>query len=657
MRRMFQSVCRSKNARLRGIAWGIFDLYNGWDRPVRMYLFFLRQFLRTFSFWEHIIIERTVWLNVFAQRQTGGIMNSQKADNLLNLALDATEGERMKSLELDVGYNPIEQEWDLIVKYSGSLDAVRSIAVSVTEMANEYAVVVIRESLIPQLAAFPEIEFIEKPKRLFFQVENGKQVSCMNPVQQAPFSLRGRGILIGVVDSGIDYALEDFRNPDGTTRIRALWDQTIPGNPPEGYTIGTEYTQEQINEALQANQQARYDIVPSRDVSGHGTAVAGIAAGNGRRRTDTGSIGQNAGTAPESELLVVKMGSPRAEGFPRTTELMQGVDYVIKKALQYRMPVALNISFGNTYGSHDGTSLIERFLDDISNFWKSVICVGSGNEGTSAGHTAGTLSEARNEEIMLGVQTNEPALNVQIWKSYVDEVDISLISPSGVRVGPIQEILGTQRFVLGNTEILLYYGEPSPFSVRQEIYLDFLPRQSYIDSGVWRIVLTPRRIVSGEYQMWLPSQSVLNVGTAFLFPVSRTTLTIPSTSSRVVTVGAYDPLTFTYADFSGRGPVSGFESALSSKPDIAAPGVNITAPATGGGYTSVTGTSFATPFVTGGAALLMEWGIVNGNDPYLYGEKVKAYLRRGARPLPGFDVYPNPQVGYGALCVRDSIPV
>ncbi len=129
-------------------------------------------------------------------------MNSQKADNLLNLALDATETERMKSLELDVGYNPIEREWDLIIKYSGSLEPIRSIATSVTEMANEYAVIVIRESLIPQLAEFPEIDFIEKPKRLFFQVTNGKRVSCINPVQQAPYSLRGRGTLIGVVDSG-----------------------------------------------------------------------------------------------------------------------------------------------------------------------------------------------------------------------------------------------------------------------------------------------------------------------------------------------------------------------------------------------------------------------------------------------------------------------
>ncbi len=590
---------------------------------------------------------------------------SQKAENLLNLALDATEAEREKSLELDVGYNPIDREWDLIIKYSGTLEMVRALAVSVTELANQYAVIKIQESKIDALTRLSEVDFIEKPKRLFFQVMNGKRVSCIDEVQKTPFSvwrkiapseqaeerggnsnLYGNGILVGVVDSGIDITLPDFRYPDGTTRIRALWDQSIPGNPPDGYAIGTEYTQAQINVALAVeSREEREQMIPSRDISGHGTAVAGIAAGSGEYQ----------GVAPASELIVVKMASPRADGFPRTTELMQGVDYVIKKAVEYQMPIVVNLSFGNTYGSHDGTSLIERFLDDISNYWKNVICVGSGNEGNSAGHTSGSLAEMQEEAVQLGVQMNEPGLNVQIWKSYVDEVDISIQNPSGVRVGPIRENLGTQRFVMGNTEILLYYGEPSPYSVRQEIFLDFLPRQSYVDAGVWQIILTPRHIVEGGYQMWLPgepspysvrqeifldflprqsyvdagvwqiiltprhiveggyqmwlpSQGALNVGTAFLFPVSRTTLTIPSTASRVVTVGAYDPLTFTYADFSGRGPAEGQEGAAAFKPDLAAPGVRITAPEVGGGYAEVTGTSFAAPFVTGSAALLMEWG-------------------------------------------------
>jgi subtilisin family serine protease len=578
---------------------------------------------------------------------------SQKAENLLNLALDATEEERLKSMVLDVGYNPIDREWDLIIKYSGSLDAVRELTTSVTELRNEYAIITIHESLINLLSAIPQVEFIEKPKRLFFQVANGKRVSCINPVQRAPFSLFGSGVLVAILDSGIDYTLDDFRNADGTTRIRSLWDQSIPGNPPVGYYLGTEYTSEQINEALsQETRTAREEIVPSRDSSGHGTAVAGIAAGNG-----AGSVArQNAGVASESELLIVKLGNPRPDGFPRTPELMQAVDYVMRKAVEYQMPLAINISFGNTYGAHDGTSLLERFLDDISNYWKCVICVGSGNEGTSNGHTSGILVQGVEERIQLGVQTNEPTVNVQIWKSYVDQVDISLVSPSGVTVGPIQEILGSQRFVLGQTEILLYYGEPSPYSVTQEIFIDFLARNTYIDSGVWQIVLTPKRVVSGIYQMWLPSQNVLNPGTGFLYPKSDATFTIPSTAQRVISVGAYNALTFSYADFSGRGPIASNEYALLVKPDLVAPGVRITTVMAGGGYSEVTGTSFATPFVTGSAALMMEWGIVNGHDPYLYGEKVKAYLRRGARELPGFNVWPNNQMGYGALCLRDSIP-
>lgn len=575
-------------------------------------------------------------------------MTSQKFENLLNLALDASNQEREKSLELNVGYDQAEQEWELIIKYSGSLDELREIAVWVTELQNEYAVILIKESRLLQLVQLPQVEYVEKPKRLFFQTALGKRVSCITAVQDARFALFGQGTLVAVIDSGIAYENMDFRNADGTTRIRALWDQTIQGNPPLGYNLGTEYTSEQINEALsQPTRMLQLQSVPSVDTSGHGTAVTGIAAGNGRN-----SQGANAGVASESGLIVVKLGTPKPEGFPRTTELIQAVDYVIRRAIEFGLPVAVNLSFGNTYGSHDGTSLLERFIDDISNLWKSSIVVGTGNEAGGAGHTSGVLREGTEDVVELAVQNNQPTVNVQLWKNYTDVVDIALISPSGVKVGPFQEQLGPQRFSVGNTEILLYYGEPSPYSTNQEIFIDFLPKGTYIDSGIWRFVLTPRRIVDGRYEMWLPSEGALNKGTGFLYPTETGTFTIPSTAARVISVGAYDARTFTYAGFSGRGR----ESSMDTKPDLVAPGVEVTAPTAAGSYAAFSGTSFATPFVTGSAALMMQWGIIEDHDPYLYGEKIKAYLRRGARPLPGFDRYPNPQIGYGALCLRDSFP-
>ncbi len=572
-------------------------------------------------------------------------MADQKLENILNLALDATQEERDKSLELNVGFNPTDREWNLIVKYSGSMDCVRELGAQVVEMVNEFAIVTIRESLIPAMAQCPAVEYVEKPKRLFFQIEDGKRVSCIPPVQNPPLSLSGRGVLVGIIDSGIDYENPVFRNADGTTRIRKLWDQTVSGNPPEGYVIGAEFSQEEINEALRAStRRERLEIVPSQDISGHGTAVAGIAAGNSA---------DYRGVAYESDLLVVKLGTPLEGGFPRTTELMQAMDYVVRKSIEYQMPVAINLSFGNTYGPHDGSGLLERFIEDIADVWKSVICIGTGNEGNAAGHTSGRLSQTEDTVIELAVQENSPTLNVQIWKAYFDFVDISLISPSGVRVGPIQEVIGSQRFTVGNTQILLYYGEPSPFSIDQEIFIDFLPQDVYIDSGIWRIVLSPRDIVNGEFALWLPSQSALNVGTGFLFPTEERTLTIPSTSYRTIGVGAYDPATFSYADFSGRGPAGPGRRA---KPDIVAPGVDIRVPLPGGTFTDLSGTSFATPFATGSAALLMQWGIINGNDPFLYGEKVKAYFQSGARPFVGITEYPNTLVGYGALCVEESLP-
>ena len=292
----------------------------------------------------------------------------------------------------------------------------------------------------------------------------------------------------------------------------------------------------------------------------------------------------------------------------------------------------------------------------MSNIWKSVFCIGTGNEAASAGHTYGRIISEGEETIQLAIQSRQSSISIQIWKEYTDQIEISIINPSGVRVGPVPEILGPHRFRIGQTEILLYYGEPSPYSISQEIYIDLLPVESYLTEGIWRIVLSAGKIVTGQYEMWLPSDNVLNRGTGFLFPTDATTLTIPSSASRAISVGAYDARTFAYADFSGRGPAGMYEGENVLKPDIAAPGVRVTAPVPGGGYQSFSGTSFAAPFVTGSAALLMEWGIVRGNDPYLYGEKVKAYLRKGAKQLAGYERWPNALLGYGALCVRDSLP-
>lgn len=557
-------------------------------------------------------------------------------------------GERARSLNLDVGFDGEENTWELIVKYSGSLSRLEEEGIRVTELLNEYAVLVVPESGIGRLAEVPEIEYIEKPKRLFFAAEQGRTASCVTGVQNARYDLYGDGVLVAVLDSGVDYAHPDFRNEDGTTRILALWDQTIPGRPPAGYRIGTEYTKEQIDEALaQSDPVRRRELVPSTDASGHGTRVLGIAAGNGR----AGGV-RYRGVAPRSSILAVKLGVPRTDSFPRTTELMQALDYCIRKAMEYSLPVAVNISFGNTYGAHDGTSLLETYITDMANIWKSVICIGTGNEGYAAGHASDSLQEGEIKRIQLAVGEYEGGLNLQIWKSYLDDISVSLESPGGRSAGFIRNVPGAQRFALEQTDILLYYGEPSPYSQSQEIYLEFLPQTEYVDSGIWTLTLEAREIRNGRFHLWLPSAAVLNANTRFLEPEPYITLTIPSTARRTVAVGAYDSRSRTYADFSGRGDTRDGRE----RPILAAPGVDVVTTVPGGGYAAATGTSFATPFVTGAAALLMQWGITDGNDPFLYGEKAAAYLKKGAQPLPAFRAYPNPQIGWGTLCVRESLP-
>lgn len=603
-------------------------------------------------------------------------MANQKLETLLNLALEIEERQRQKSDQLGVGFSEESNTWELIVKYNGDINRLQSSVIRVEELIAGYAIVTIPESLIDTFTQLDEVEYVEKPKRLYASTFMGKQSSCIFPVTARDPYLTGRGVLIAVIDSGIDYQSPEFMDEQGNTRIQFLWDQTLTPEgvnsllpednmefadaaaPPEGFYTGVEFSKYRIDAALKSRVPDR--IVPSFDTSGHGTAVAAIAAAGGRLVG-----GQYMGVAPESELLIIKMGTPAPESFPRTTELMRALTYAVKKAVEIGKPLAINLSFGNTYGSHDGTSLVERFLDNAAEIGRTVVCVGSGNEGAAGGHISGSFGMSENpgqmRQIELSVGNYQTAFSVQLWKEYVDLFGVALISPGGVRITVDISQTGGRSVVAEDTEVLIYVGEPSPYSVNQEIYFDLLPLGNYVNQGVWTFQLSPVRTVNGNYDFYLPSSAVLNSDTRFFTPTPVKTLTIPSTASKVITVGAYNAVYEAYADFSGRGyPLmsipGGRISQRDIKPDIVAPGTDIHTIGPGNTFVQVSGTSFATPFVSGSAALMMEWGIVRGNDPYLYGEKVKAYLRRGAKPIRGEREYPNAKVGYGALCVADSLP-
>lgn len=568
-------------------------------------------------------------------------MANQKLEDQLSLALDTPAQMREKSDNLDTGYAPSENTWELIVKYNGNLDRLTG-GVRVEPLIAGYAIVTIPENLIGAFSRMEEIEFIEKPKKLYPQVTAGLGASCFYPLLQ-PVSgkaLSGQGVYMAILDSGIDYTDPMFRYADGTTKIAWLWDQGKRADaekgekPPQGFFTGVEYSRKMLNANLQKNSERL-----TTDVTGHGTNVAKIAVQG----------------APESELIVVKLDTARGT-YPSTVSLLRAFTYVAKKAQAENMPVAINLSYGNTYGAHDGSSLLERFIDNITEVGRNVICIGAGNEGASAGHFAGKLSENEIQRISFAMGTYERSFSLQLWKWYADRMDISILSPAGEQYLIRNQNTGgeAQQAVMEQTKLLIFSGRPQPYRKREEVYIDFIPVETYLNTGIWTIEITPRRIANGELRLYMPSSVVRSENTRFLLPSPAQTLTIPSTAQKVITVGAYNAYVRSYAAFSGRGD-AGNDRAENSKPDLAAPGVNIRI-GEGEGGAVVSGTSYATPFVTAAAALLMEYGIVQGNDPFLYGEKVKAYLHAGARQLPGYDIWPNDQVGWGALCVSESLP-
>ena len=532
--------------------------------------------------------------------------------------------------------------WEVIVKYDGSLNVVeKPLNAQVEVLNNNYAIVTLPEENIEKLAEYREVEFIERPKTLGLNQSEALSASCISNVLNDPvLGLDGNGVIIAVLDSGIDYAHKEFLNDDGTTRIIKLWDQTIIGVPPQGFKIGHEYTQSDINNALNyKNTSEQLSIVSSIDTLGHGTAVTSIACGS------------TIGAAKKASIVVVKIGRTIDHGFATTTELMRGISYASTTAKELNMPIAINISFGTNDGSHDGFSLFERFMDEVTSTWKTNVIVATGNEGDSGKHYSNTIVQGQTIDVEYSVADNLQNLSINLWKNFSDFFTLEIISPEGINSGIIRFSNETRRYIFNSCTLYLSFGQPNYLNPSQEIYLFFEARPSQkISPGIWAIRIFGENIVVGKFNMWLPVTEISG-RTYFLSPSVDTSLTIPSTSFGAISVGGYNSLINTIASFSGRGYTRVFENV---KPDIVAPAVSINAASPRGAYTPVTGTSFATPIVTGSCALLMQWGIVKNNDQFLYGQKVKAYLRLGAKRQNNI-AYPNKQWGYGALCLSQTI--
>lgn len=559
-------------------------------------------------------------------------------DTQLELAVSTSGSYDSSEEELYIGYNRTSNTWTLLIRYYDNIsDLAERYLIRIFYLLSDYAIVEIPENNIAAFAADPRILYVEKPKSVQQQVSYAQYASCLSGTFINNYGLDGDGTLLAVIDSGIDYRHEEFIR-DGKSRIFELWDQQMAYSPDfeNIFGLGRIYSNEELNEILDGTYTG---VVPSEDTTGHGTQVTAIAAGT------------NIGVAPRTDILVIKIGSDTTSGIPTTLGIILGIDYAIRKSMELQKPLSINLSYGNNYGSHKGDSLLENYINDVSRLAMCSISTGTGNDAINRRHQRLVLGNTSYRMVDILVSDYVTLFNLQLWKNYNDLFDVMMIAPDGDIILTLSESqrIGTGRY--RNTYVKGIYGVPNPYNRNQEIFISFFGKDAYIDKGQWKVLVYPKKIMNGVVDAYLPIRASLTGNVEFLNPTEFGTLTIPSTAEGLISVAAYDQNIEDFAYFSGRG----YTANDRIKPDIAAPGVDIYTAYPGNNYSFASGTSMAVPFVSGSACLLMQWGILDGNDTFLYGEKLKASLIRGARRIKSAREYPNIYVGWGTLCVENSI--
>lgn len=466
----------------------------------------------------------------------------------------------------------------------------------------------------------------------------------------ASYDLTGKGVLIGIVDTGIDYLNPVFINSDNTSRILSIWDQSIDSDTkyPMGLNYGTEYSKDEINQAI--NSQNPLDIVPSTDYIGHGTILAGIAGGSTSIEDDF------SGVAPEVEFLIVKL-KPAKEYLTnffyipedaicyQENDIMMGIFYLLNYALTVNKPISICLGIGSSQGDHGGSGLLSSFISYYSNPYGTCICVPAGNESNRGHHFFGTIKpETGFDTVELNIDNNNEGFSMELYGIPPGELWVEIYAPTGEYLSRIPPSLGSQKTIqifYYDTSIIVDNQVKEEFTAQHQLTIFRIKNPI---PGIWKFLIYSADNLTTNFHVWLPIAPFISKGTYFLEPNNNTTITAPGNAERPITVTAYNPDNNTLYYYASKGnTVNNLP-----KPDITAAGVHVKAPTLNGQFIQSAGTSIASANAAGIAALLLEWGIVRGNIPSLNTVSIKKLFALSANRFPILE-YPNEDWGYGTL--------